>query len=288
MTRGYDPKEKALGPGQRKLASRKEPWRLESEEVAKDWEQVAIEILLLAIQRKGDPAIKRKARHLTLKLKAAVEGDPEANTSASRLVMRKVRKLWVRHVRKLVRASKDYAIAFGALLPRHLELTEEEFDSFDAEAANKAFKSYLNRRGIDRCRGWLIAVLHGEYDSVQKRWRVHWHILACHEMIKVIDGLRTEKSFKTIRGERPRVRLSREPLVNIPRLASYLLQAWWPNRPTGEFGEAPGEGRSDHRMALSGLAHARWLIWMDNQKVSDLVMLVGLRRTTSGFKMSKL
>lgn len=256
--------------------------------VANRREQLSIQCLQVEAQGSCDPGFKRQARNVMHKLQAALEGDPEAHTSASRMVMREARKLWVKHVRKLVRASKGYAISFGTLLPRYLEMTEDEFEAFDAEAANQAFKSYLNRRWIGKCRGWLIAVLHGEYDSVLKLWRVHWHILVCHEMIKVIDGLRTEQHFKTIRGERPRVKLSRQPLVNIRRIASYLLQAWWPNRPTGKFGNKPGEGRTDHRMGIVGTPHARWLIWMDGQKVSDLVMLVGLRRTTSGFKMTKL
>ncbi|CAH0497220.1 hypothetical protein [Novosphingobium sp. CECT 9465] len=288
MTRGYDPQKKGMGPGQRKRNSRHEPWKLESDEVAKKWELVSIRRLLMAIQSNGDPGFKSQARNVLGRLEAALEGDPEAVTLASRMVMRKVRKPWVQHAGKLVRASKGHTISFGALLPRHLELTEEEFEAFDAEAEKKAFKSFLNRRGIAKHKGWLIAVLHGEYDSFRKLWRVHWHILACHEMIKVIDGLRTEPDFKKSKRERPRVRRSREPLVNIPRIVSYLLQAWWPNRPSGKFGDAPKEGRTDHRMGIVGLPHARWLIWMDGRKLSDLVMLVGLRRTTSGFKMTQL
>ena len=288
MTRGYDPNGNGMGPGQRKRNSRHERWKLESEEDAKQWELVSIQCLIQAIQQDGDPAFRRQARYLQRRLEAAFGGDPEAETLASRVVMREVRKLWVRHVRQLVRASKGYPISFGTLLPRSLELTAEQFETFDAEAAKKALKSYLRRRGTAKRKGWLIAALHGEYDSARNRWRVHWHILVCHEMIQVIDGLRTENEFKAIKGERPRVRLSREPLVNVPRVASYLLQAWWPNRPTGKFGDRPEAGRSDHRMGLRGLPHARWLIWMDGQKLSDLVMLVGLRRTTSGFKMTQL
>lgn len=288
MTRRYDPTGKDMGPSQRKLASRKERWKLESREDAEKWEGVSIKSLLLAIRHTGNPDLKRQARHLMLKLQSAVEGDPEADTLASRVVMREVRKLWVLHVRRLVRASKGYPISFGTLLPRSLELTEETFDAFDAEAAKKAFKSYLTRRGIAKRRGWLIAGLHGEYDSIHKCWRLHWHILVCHEMIKVIDDLRKETEFKTIKGERPRVRLSREPLNNVPRVASYLLQAWWPNRPSGKFGDRPAGGRTDHRMGLRGTLHARWLIWMDDRKVSDLLMLVGLRRTTSGFITTRM
>ena len=162
------------------------------------------------------------------------------------------------------------------------------FRSFDAEAAKKALGSYLNRRGIAGRKGWLLAVLHGEYDSIRCQWRVHWHLLACHEMIKVIDGLRAESEFKTIKGERPRVQLTRQPLVNIRRVASYLLQAWWPNRPKGIFADNLVESRTSFRSRLPREQETIWLLWIDKLKLSDLTLLIGVRRTPSGFKMTKL
>ena len=288
MTRGHSPNDRRQGSGQRKRNRRSERWTLEGDADAEVGDLASAQLVLLAIQADRNPSRKRQARNLMHRIQAAVEGDPEASTLSSKIVMRRVRKLWVRHVRNLVRRSRGHAISFGTLLPWSLELTDEEFEVFDAQAAKKAFKSYLNRRGIAKCKGWLIAVLHGEYDSIRCRWRIHWHLLACHEMIDVIDRLRTESEFKSSKGETPRVQLTRQPLVNIPRLASYLLQAWWPNRPTGKFADTPDDSRTDHRMGLPDPQQLRWLLWMDRQKISDLVLLVGLRRTSSGFKMTKL
>lgn len=206
---------------------------------------------------------------------------------ASKAAFRRYRIPWIRHVEGLVCASKGYLISFGTLLPRSLEIPDDEFDDFDPEAEKKALISYLNRRGIDRCSGWLICGLHGEYDSIVKVWRIHWHLLVCGEMINVIDGLRKEENFKSTKGEAPRVRISRKPITDIQRVASYLLQSWWPNRPKGKFA---GDG-VDHRKNRSRLPEpqqAHWLLWMHQRKLSDLVILMGLRRTSSGFKMTKL
>lgn len=288
MTRRFNPNAGGLGSGQRKRLSMKKRWTLEAEETACAGDFASAALLLVAIQQSGDKGFMRQARNLILKLQAAAEGDPDANSLASKVAMRKVRKLWVRHVCKLVRMSRGYPVSFGTLLPVSLELTDADFGAFDAEAAKRAFKSYLNRRGISKRKGWLIATLHGEYDSIRNQWRLHWHVLGCHEMIKVIDALRTESEFKSIKGDRPRVRLTRKPLVNIPRVASYLLQAWWPNRPTGKYADVPEFSRTDHRMGLDDPQKVRWLLWFGQRKISDLVMLVGLRRTTSGFKMTKL
>jgi hypothetical protein len=288
MARGFDPNRKVMGSGHRRRASRAEPWTLEAKKTAFKGDVASIQSLLMAIQEEGDPGIKRQATNLISKLQAAIDGNPDADTLASKIVIREVRKLWVKHVRKLVRMSRGYPISFMTVFPESLELTDEEFAAFDADAAKKAFKSLLNRRGIAKCKGWLLAALHGEYDSVQNQWRIHWHMLVCHEMIKVIDGLRTEKNFKTIKGRAPRVKRTHLRLVNIPRLASYLLQAWWPNRPTGKFGDLPFGKRTDHRMEIRGPQKVAWLIWMNQRKLSDLVMLIGLRRTQSGFKMTQL
>ena len=226
-------------------------------------------------------------RGLIWLLEIASDVGSTVRTPASKAAFRRFRIPWVRHVAALVQASGGHPISFGTLLPRSLEIPDEAFESFDPEAVNKAFKSFLNRRGIDKCKGWLIAGLHGEYDSIGEVWRIHWHLLVCGEMIKVIDDLRDEEDFKSAKGEAPRVRMSRKPLTDIPRVASYLLQSWWPNRPKGNFADDAIFHRK-HRSRLPEPQQVRWLLWMHQRKLSDLVLLMGVRRTASGFKMTKL
>jgi hypothetical protein len=243
---------------------------------------------LVAIkQDEGNRAFRRAAEALIQKLQAVIDGDTTVATLASKTVMLMHRQRWVLDVVKLFAESSGYPISFVTLLPKSLEIPDEGLESFDPEAVKKAFISYLNRRGIDKCKGWLIAGLHGEYDSIGKVWRIHWHLLVCGEMIKVIDRLRTEEDFKSVKGEAPRVRMSRKPLTDIPRVASYLLQSWWPNRPKGKFAD-DGTDHRKNRSRVPEHQQTRWLLWMDKRKLSDLVLMMGVRRTGSGFKMAKL
>ena len=220
-------------------------------------------------------------------LETASDIGSTVRTLASKAAFRRFRIPWIRHVVALVQASEGYPVSFATLLPRSLEIPDEGLESFNPEAVNKAFKSFLNRRGIDKCKGWLIAGLHGEYDSIGGVWRIHWHLLVCGEMIKVINDLRDEEDFKSAKGEAPRVRMSRKPLTDIQKVASYLLQSWWPNRPKGNFAD-DGIDHRKHRSRLPEPQQTRWLLWMHQRKLSDLVLLIGVRRTTSGFKISKL
>lgn len=196
MTRGYDPEGNKLGPRQRKRKAYTEPWKLESEALVAKEEAVSIEALTEFIKHNTDPGAKLRATALRARLQAALEGDPEVCSLASRVEMRRVRERWVSDVEKLVTASYGEPISFGTLRPRYLELEDEELEGYDAGACIRAFKSLLNRRGMARYGGWLVVVMHGERDRIKRRWRVHWHVLACGEMIGLIKGLRTAPAFK--------------------------------------------------------------------------------------------
>ena len=249
---------------------------------------IRIKDMLRAIQLVGDRGFRRSVNGLIGKLEAVTCGDLSDVTLASKIVMRKIRKSWVRHVVKVFRACKGYPISFVTLLPRSLELPENGLEDFDPEAANNALRSYLNRRGINKCKGWVIGALHGEFDGIKKVWRIHWHLLVCGEMIPVFDGLRTEADFKSKKGEAPRVRMTRKPITDIRRLASYLLQSWWPDRPKGKFASHNRECRGSIRFRIKEPFQTRWLLWIDKLKLSDLTLLIGVRRTPSGFKITKL
>ena len=227
-------------------------------------------------------------RGQTLKRATAWPCRSTIRTLASKAAFRRIRIPWVRHVETLVQACAGYRMSFATLLPRSLELPGDGLDGFDPAAAKNALRSYLVRRGIAKCNGWLIAGLHGEYDSIRKVWRIHWHLLVCGDAILIVDGLRNEPDFKSIRGETPRVRMTREPLTDIPRIASYLLQSWWPNRPKGIFADNLAEGRTSFRSRLPREQETIWLLWIDKLKLSDLTLLIGVRRSPSGFKITKL
>jgi hypothetical protein len=260
---------------------------LETVELAFDEDLIRFISMLLAIEKHPEALYVQEAKLVRRTIMDAAFEGSVVQTLASKTTMLGIRKPWVCDVVKLFAECGGLPVSFVTLLPRGLEIPDERLDSFDPDAVKKAFISYLNRRGIDKCKGWLIGGLHGEYDSIAKVWRIHWHLLVCHEMIKLIDGLRAEEEFKSTKDEAPRVRMSRKPITDIQTVASYLLQSWWPNRPMGKFAD-DGIDHRKNRSRLPEPQQTRWLIWMDRRKLSDLVLMTGVRRTASGFKMTKL
>lgn len=260
---------------------------LETEEQSGDEDFIRFLSMLVAKEKHPEAFDIQEAEMVQRTILDAACEDSMVRTLASKTTMLGIRKPWVRDVVKLFAESSGYPMSFVTLLPRSLEIPDEGLEHFDPEAVKKAFISYLNRRGIDKCKGWLIGGLHGEYDSIGKVWRIHWHLLVCGEMIKVIEGLRAEDDFKSVKGEAPRVRMTRKPITEIQRVASYLLQSWWPNRPKGKFAD-DGIDHRKNRSRLPEPQQTRWLLWVHKRKLSDLVLMMGVRRTGSGFKMTKL
>lgn len=235
----------------------------------------------------GNEQIRRAIHRLISHISAAVEKDLSASTLASKTAMRMMRVRWVRDVNKLIAESEGLHVSFVTLLPRSGDIPDSGLESLDPNRIKKAFISRLNRRSIASCKGWLVGGLHGEYDSIAKVWRIHWHLMVCGEVNRVIDGLRKDADFKSGRGETPRIRVTRQPIKDVSRVASYVLQSWWPNRPKGNFAGDDSFHRK-HRSRLPEPQQTRWLLWMHRRKLSDLVMMIGVRRTGSGFKITQL
>lgn len=89
--------------------------------------------------------------------------------------------------------------------------------------------------------------------------------------------------------ERPRVRLSRQVLTNLPDPLTYVGQYWVPYRPTKVVSVNPYQVERDDtpwRRRIPNPYHTEYLTWMDRWSVTDFILLNGIRATTSGFVLT--
>lgn len=100
--------------------------------------------------------------------------------------------------------------------PRGWRFTAEELAALDPRRLIRGFRGVVERQRGDRPRGFLIASLHGEFDEVTGLFDVHFHGLACPEMLQVVDELRHLPNFKSRRRQAARVVVGRQALSNPP------------------------------------------------------------------------
>ena len=161
-----------------------------------------------------------------------------------------------------------------------------DLNHFGADGLKAALRSDLNRCGAKDADGFLFAALHGEFEPTEEVYRLHWHLLISGGMIEVVDRLRDRPKYRSRNGDgeavRQRVRIGRKSLEQLPRPLTYLLQSWWPSRWIGHVGDGEVK-RQRQRTRIPEPHHSENLVWLDQQRIDDLVLLRRLRVTNAGF-----
>jgi hypothetical protein len=115
---------------------------------------------------------------------------------------------------------------------------------------------------------------------------VHWHGWAAGGMIDVVRRLRRQARYastddaraRDVDGVRNRIQVSSQPIGNPAYRLSYMLQSFWPGRPTGMLAEtAKGKGgkfrvRAKHRIPEP--QHSQSLVWLDRWRIEDISLLM--------------
>ncbi|WP_131818654.1 hypothetical protein [Sphingomonas turrisvirgatae] len=231
------------------------------------------------------------ARRLARKLyRSGDKGDFPDNPASSLRMF--VEQAWI--VAALLALHRLYTAAMApitfAIVPRHWTYRTDELDGADIRKMMEAFRTDLYKAGARAAGGWLYVFLHGEYDGEHGVFRLHLHGLCSREMIPVLRALREFWRYKTSKCEkdgsraaiyRP-IRMRLKPLYNMPAPISYIVKAFWPSRPV--FIGADGTRRRVRSgQRIPEPHHSQVLLWLDRWKVTDLELLIGLRRTKSGF-----
>ena len=123
---------------------------------------------------------------------------------------------------------------------------------------------------------FLFAAIHGEFDQLVQLYHPHIHIGATGVYIEIVNRLRKLKGYGRTDRVRTPVRITRK-IYDLPTALTYLLKSYWPQRPFLPLGADGAIKRPRKAQRLQEPYHTDLLLWLDQWKLSDIVLLMGVR-----------
>lgn len=247
-----------------------------------------------AAEKYPDDIDRDAALQLAQKLEAAGNGNDVPDSLASSVYMREQRVNIVGALWQVVDNCPGRRVRCFTIVPKTWEFTAEQLTDVDPSQLLNALRTALYAKGADQATGWIYAYLHGEWDPIGKVFRLHVHGLAYGQMVKVIDGLRELPNYMTRRYLEDgspssvvrRIVMTREALSYLPRPITYVMQSYWPSRALiiSDEGERM---RARQKSRIGEPYHSQVLLWLDRWQISDLTLMIGLRRTNAGLIQTK-
>jgi hypothetical protein len=227
----------------------------------------------------------RHTRRLIKRLDYRKRGKGVPRSLASSVYMRRVRDRVFSQLWRLIEAYPGRVAAFTAI-KRGWEYTPEQLLAVDLGKLLGAFLSDINRRGAGEADGWLIAFIHGEYETPAGIFRLHLHGIVGGGMIEVVDGLRRGAKYRHEPGDnvRFRLRITRKPLTNLPYSLTYCLKSYWPWKHV--VVGAHGKRRTRRHKRIPEPYHTLVLLFLDRHSLNDLVVLKHLQIAAGGLELS--
>lgn len=159
-------------------------------------------------------------------------------------------------------------------------------------------KARLKREGVETAGSFIFAALHGEFDPTGLMFQLHYHVIEDDEDATVIDSLRDRKGFVAPRRSDAAelgaadghvttpVRVTRKPLTNLPSALGYLLKSYWLQYArVKRSGGSKKQNNNGQRIESPYLSTQ--LMWIDQFKIGDLILMMGLRITRDGLSLIK-
>jgi hypothetical protein len=222
---------------------------------------------------------------LAKRLRRRVREVHSSATLASALDFRDCRIRVAGNLWRLMHSRMEERTSSFTVVPRSGLIAAQDLNEFNPRRFLESFRLDLYRSGATDAGGYLFAAVHGELEPESERFQIHLHGLAAGGMRSVIDQLRHRPKYRAnqLDGAARPVRRSHRPLHSTSYALTYLLQSWWPARRIGEVGT--GEiRRARQRGRMPEPFHSQFLLWLDNQRLSDLTLLFGIAAGRDGFR----
>ncbi|ACS38041.1 hypothetical protein [Methylorubrum extorquens] len=235
--------------------------------------------LRLSAQRPVKHYTAHDARELAMRLKRPARGGPPAQTFASAAYMRRFRLRFVGAVLRLIRENPTAEVGLVTIIPRDWRIRGRDLPTIKPKQYLERFRQQLVRAGLKEADGWLIAFLHGDYDPSHDTYQLHLHVVATGGLVPLIRQLNALPVYR--RGDPTASGFVRQPIrvlrLKDPerRVSYYLGQAFWPSKPS--YVQDGVWRRHPRRQRIPNPRLAEWLMWIDRQSFSDLLMLRGCR-----------
>lgn len=108
---------------------------------------------------------------------------------ASSRYMRKMRRIIIGRLWKLLPVDPAIPVATVTIIPKGWAVGADALNRVDPRKLMAQIRTDLNRAGGDQATGWGFFFLHGEFESVSRRYVPHVHGVVVGDMIDVIDNL---------------------------------------------------------------------------------------------------
>ncbi len=168
----------------------------------------------------------------------------------------------------------DEAVRLCTIVPHTWRCRGDQLGNVDPKRLLSQFRTQLNRAGLAKLEGWLIASVHGDYDPTSDTFQPHLHVLVVGEKAEAVESLQNQKLYRRDAAEHVRQPIIPRKLKNPARQISYYLaQPFWPSRATLTINGRKTRERG--RKRIPEPRHAEFLMWLDRQTFADLVWLHG-------------
>ncbi|WP_156405487.1 hypothetical protein [Sphingomonas sp. Root710] len=236
------------------------------------------------------------ARELLRRLKKGVATQVPSPTAACPVFTDELRHRVVGNLWPHVEDELAGIVVTATLMPTGLWVPAGQLQHQIPRLMMRRLCSDFDRVGVTTQTGFVMAGLHAEFDERREGYDFHYHLVAGGWKARALEALRDRPKYSVGRSEphemgmadRPRVRISKQVLTNLPDPLTYSIQYWYPHRPTKIVGHNPLQiQRSEFRYRIPEPYHTEWMVWMDKHPVQDFVLFNGLKPTRSGLKPTK-
>lgn len=234
------------------------------------------------------PYKAKRAKKLAKRL--ANHKQPTSSLSSS-VYMRDWRVRICGNLWRMMRKNRDLELSFFTIIPADWAVPEGKLDEFVPDVMFGRLRTALYRRGAGQSPGFMFAALHGEHQPELGVYQLHIHGVAGGKMTDVIDRLRTSSNYRSVRtggtkdGVWQRVQIDREPFKNLPKVATYVLKAYWPrqSRCVRDDGSSVAIGE---KARISEPYHSEVLLWLDGLELPDILFSIGVSCSSKGLKIT--
>lgn len=241
--------------------------------------------------RKLDPGLREAAQDLEHRLLLAANRPAmAAETLASKVYARNIRERIVGNLWPMVEDLATGPVAFVTLLPVNMWVPAAQLLSVNPRRLIKRLRNHLDRAGVTAAGGWLYGTLDAEFDSRRGGYDFHFHLIVAGDKTAALEGLRALGRYAPVRcgahevGRRGIDRIQvQTDIDNLPDPLTYAAKLRVFDVPSfiGEDGTVE-TGTYVRRVPQPHLSH--WLLWMDQWRVSDLLITQGLVLTAAGIR----
>lgn len=210
-------------------------------------------------------------------------------TLASAVCIRRHRKRLGGHLLELMSRDMEAVHSF-TFWPANWVFAAGSLDQVDARKLLANLRQSLRLQGASRASGWFFGFIDGEYEPNKAVFRLHVNGFAAGDMVEVVKNMRTVRNLRPV-GKMHHPTAAKKPrrlidVLDTPmRWVTKVIPGQWCERTIFEPDEGAMELLRERRRISSTDAFMEQLLWLDQWRLDDLALLIGMSVGSAGFNV---